>query len=334
MVRKPVVVILDQMHEDGAARASREAEVFEIWGPDKDRAAEALRRADAILVRSTPIDAKLIAAAPNLKAVGKHGSGVDNIDVATLTAHGIALANTPGLANATAVSEGAVTLMLAVLKRSLDVHQAVLDGNYRIRLTLRAGDLWRRTVGIIGIGNIGTHVARICGLGFNMKVIAYDPFLPAEEIAARGAEKIDTLEELLALSDVVTLHCPLTAETTRIIGAPELAAMKPTAILVNTSRGPTVDETALAEALRTKRIAGAGIDVFEEEPPTSKSPLFHLDGANLVLSPHMAGLTNESTSQMAIRSIEVALDILRGKRPDTLLNPQVWDKRRIAAAVA
>lgn len=330
MKNRPVIVILDQMHEDGAARAAREADVYEIYGPHKDQAEDALRRADAILVRSTIVDAAMLARAPNLKAIGKHGSGVDNIDIPALSARGIAIANTPGLANATAVSEGAVTLMLAVLKRTFAVHQAVLDGEFRIRVSLRVGDLWKRTLGIIGLGNIGTHVARICGAGFNMRVLAYDPYLSRDEIAAKGAEKIDTLGELLAAADVVTLHCPLTKETRGLIGAAELAAMKPTAILVNTSRGSTVDERALVEALQADRIAGAGVDVFEEEPPTRSSPLVALEGANLVLSPHMAGLTNESTSQMAIRSVEVVLDILNGRRPATLLNPQVWEKHGAA----
>jgi D-3-phosphoglycerate dehydrogenase / 2-oxoglutarate reductase len=331
MKNRPTVVILDRMHADGAARAAREAEVIEIYDQPRAAVDEALGKADAVLVRSTPINSALIAAAPNLKAVGKHGSGVDNIDIPALTKHGIAIANTPGLANATAVSEGAVTLMLAVLKRTLEVHRSVLAGDFKVRLTLRLGDMWRRTVGIVGLGNIGTHVARICGKGFNMRVLAYDPYLSAEEIAGRGAEKAGTLEELLAASDIVTLHCPLTAETRHLIDAAAFAAMKPGAILINTSRGPTVAEEALIEALRSKRIAGAGIDVFEKEPPSSDSPLFALGDANLVVSPHMAGLTDESTSQMAIRSAEVALDILNGRKPETLLNPEVWAMRREAA---
>ncbi|HEX3952780.1 MAG TPA: hydroxyacid dehydrogenase [Stellaceae bacterium] len=332
---KPVIVILDQMHEDGATRAAEDAEVIEIYGPDKAKADNALGRADAILVRSTIVGDALLAKAPHLKAVGKHGSGVDNIDIPALTRRGVALANTPGLANATAVSEGAVTLMLAVLKLTFDVHQAVLDGEFKIRVSLRVGDMWKRTVGIIGLGNIGTHVARICGLGFNMRVLAYDPYVTAEQMTEKGAEKVDALPDLLAQSDIVTLHCPLTPETHHMIAAAEFAMMKPSAILVNASRGSTVDENALIDALKSGQIAGAGVDVFEEEPPTkATSPLLSLTGTNLVLSPHMAGLTNESTSQMAIRSVEVVLDILNGRRPSTLLNPEVWETHFAGAASA
>jgi D-3-phosphoglycerate dehydrogenase len=326
---RPTIVVLDPIHKDGIARAQQEGEVIQVngkaGGPEVDAA---LAKADAILVRSTPIDAALVAKAPNLKVVAKHGAGVDNVHIPTLTQNGIPLANTPGMANATAVSEGAVTLMLAVLKQTLVMDEAVRNDNYKIRFTRYVGDMWERTLGIVGIGNIGTHVARICGKGFNMRVLAYDPYLSKEEIAKRGAEKVDDLHAMLAQCDVVTIHTPLNEETEGIIGAAEFAAMKPSAVLVNTSRGPTVDEAALVEALRTKKIAGAGIDVFEVEPPSPDNPLFTLTGVNLVLSPHNAGLTDESTRQMGIRTAEVAIDVLNGRKPATLLNPDVWENRR------
>jgi D-3-phosphoglycerate dehydrogenase len=219
-------------------------------------------------------------------------------------------------------------LMLAVLRHTREIHDAVKEGSFSIRFTLRGGDLWERTVGIIGIGNIGTHVARICGAGFKMRVLAYDPYLDAAEIAKRGATKVDTLEELLAASDVVTIHSPLTKETRHIIDARAFAAMKPTAVLVNTSRGPTVDPAALYDALSNHRIFGAGIDVFDPEPPAVGDPLLSLP--NIVLGAHSAGLTEESTRQMALRTVEVALQMIDGERPETLLNPVVWEKRRRA----
>jgi D-3-phosphoglycerate dehydrogenase len=191
--------------------------------------------------------------------------------------------------------------------------------------------MWTRTVGLVGIGRIGTHVARICGNGFGMRVIAYDPYLSHDEIAARGAQKVDALHELLSSCDIISVHATLTAETRGLIGTSDFAAMKPTAILVNTARGPIVEQAALVDALEHKRIAGAGIDVFEDEPPgapSSDNPLLRLKGVNVVFSPHNAGLTLEGARQLSISTVEVALDVLHGRKPATLLNPEVWNKRR------
>jgi D-3-phosphoglycerate dehydrogenase len=326
---RPFAVVTDPIHEDGIARLQERCEIvrFDQTPDQKDRDA-ALERAEVMVIRSFPVDAGLVARTPRLRAIGKHGSGVDNVDIPALTRAGVAIANTPGGSNSTAVAEGAVTLMLAVLRHVFEIHQAVKEGRFALRFTLRGGDLWERTVGIIGIGNIGTHVARICGAGFKMRVLAYDPYLTEAEVAARGATKVATLEELLAASDVVTLHSPLTPETKAIIDARAFAAMKPTAVLVNTSRGPTVDPTALYDALANKRIRGAGIDVFDPEPPEVGNPL--LDLPNIVLGAHTAGLTEESTRQMAVRTVDAALEMLDGERPETLLNPDVWEHRRTA----
>ena len=324
---RPVVVVTDPIHEDGIANLEASCEVIRFdRTPDQAAREAALARADALVIRSYPVNAALVAGAPRLRAVGKHGAGVDNVEIPALTEAGIPLANTPGGSNATAVSEGAVALMLAVLRRIPEIHEAVRHNDFDVRFKFRAGDLWQRTVGIIGIGNIGTHVARICGAGFNMRVIAFDPYLTAEQIAARGAEKVETLKELLQTSDVVSVHTPLTKETHWSIGPEQFAQMKPTAILVNTSRGPTVDPKALYEALASNRIRGAGIDVFDPEPPVPGTPL--LDLPNVVLSPHNAGLTEESTRQMAIMTGNVAMQILAGTKPETILNDEVWERRR------
>lgn len=326
---RPVAVVTDPIHEDGITRLEERCEVVRFDQlPDPGQREAALARAEVLVIRSFPVDAALVERCPRLRSVGKHGSGVDNVDIPALTRAGIPLANTPGGSNSTAVAEAAITLMLAVLRHVFEIHEAVKDGRFDLRFTLRGGDLWERTVGIVGIGNIGTHVARICGAGFNMRVLAYDPYLSAAEIAERGAQKVDTLEELLAVSDVVTLHAPLTPETRAIIDARALAAMKPSAVLVNTSRGPTVDRAALYDALASRRIRGAGIDVFDPEPPEVGDPLLSLP--NIVLGAHTAGLTEESTRQMAVLTVDVALDMLGGRKPATLLNPEVWEGRRTA----
>lgn len=324
---RPVVVVTDPIHEDGITNLEATCEVIRFDRmPDPAAREAALARADALVIRSFPVTDALVQGAPRLRAVGKHGAGVDNVDIPALTRAGVPLANTPGGSNATAVSEGAVALMLAVLRRIPEIHQAVRENRFDVRFKFRAGDLWERTVGIIGLGNIGTHVARICGAGFNMRVIAFDPYLSAEQITARGAEKVETLAELLRTADVVSVHTPLTKETHWSIGRDQFALMKPTAILVNTSRGPTVDPHALYEALSSDRIRGAGIDVFDPEPPEPGTPL--LDLPNVVLSPHNAGLTEESTRQMAILTGDVAMQILAGTKPETILNDEVWERRR------
>ena len=224
------------------------------------------------------------------------------------------------------MAEGAVALMLAALRRVPEVHALVASGRYSARWDLQYGQLWQKTLGLVGIGNIGARVARICARGFDMKVLAYDPSLTAAEVGERGAEKVDDLHRLLAAADAVSLHVPLTESTFHMIGRGEFAAMKPTAILVNTARGPLVDESALAAALAERRIAGAGIDVFEAEPPAADNPL--LKAPNIVLSPHTAGSTVEAARYLSIASAEIAIAVLSGRQPSGLLNPDVWERRR------
>jgi phosphoglycerate dehydrogenase-like enzyme len=218
-----------------------------------------------------------------------------------------------------------VALMLAALRKVPEVHRQVAGGNYSVRWSLRYGQLTNRTLGLVGLGKIGMRVAAICARGFNMRVLAYDPPLSPAEVAARGAEKTESLDDLLAASDVVSLHIPLTHETTHLIGRAELGRMKRSAILVNAARGPLVDEAALAEALRAGEIAGAALDVFEVEPPASDSPI--LSAPNIVLSPHTAGSTEETDRYLALTSAENAIAAILGRRPEGLINPEAWSRR-------
>src|SRR3546814_5287 len=165
----------------------------------------------------------------------------------------------------------------------------VLEGRFQERWSLLFGDLWEKTVGLVGFGNIGRTVGQICSRGFNAKVLAYDPFTPAERMQEVGVENVPDLHRLLSLADIVSIHTPLTPKTHHLIGTPQFNAMKRSSILVNTSRGEVVDENALAAALRDGVIAGAGIDVFEQEPPLQSNPLF--SAPNIVLSPHVSGAT-------------------------------------------
>ncbi len=325
----PRVFIPDPIHADGVARL-RERFFVDAPAGGQDAAARrlAFSLADAVIIRNLPIDAGLMDSCPRLKVISTHGAGVDNIDIAAATARGIVVANVPG-GNADAVAEGTVALMLATLRRVPEVHGLVETGHYAARWRLQYEQLWERTLGLVGIGNIGARVAKICAQGFRMRVLAYDPGLSESEIGGRGAQKAADLMTLLGASDVVSLHAPMTPASYHLISVAELRAMKPTAILVNTSRGPLVDETALAQALSEGRIGGAGLDVFEIEPPSPDNPL--LRAPNAVLSPHTAGNTVEAARNLSVASAEIILAAMGGRPPAGFLNPQVWEKRRSSA---
>ncbi|WP_127088630.1 hydroxyacid dehydrogenase [Aquabacter cavernae] len=313
-----LVLVLDPIHEDGIARLARS---FRLKLPGEALSAEDLSQATAAVVRAFEVNGPWLAQTPRLRIVTKHGSGVDNIDVPAATAHGVMVANTPGGANSTAVAEGAVALMLAVLRRVREMDALVRENRFGERWTLRLGDLTGGRLGLVGFGQISRVTARIGGAGFGMSVSAFDPFVSAEEMAKAGVAKVEDLTDLMAGSDVISVHVPLSARTRHLIGERELAAMPANAIIVNTSRGGLIHEPSLAAALREGRIAGAGIDVFDVEPPPADDPLFALP--NVVLSPHVAGVTNGSMRDMALNVAKVVEQALSGGRPATLLNPDV-----------
>lgn len=318
---QPVAVVLDPIHPAGIERLSTGFDVIlPAAASDDSRHGSAV----AAVVRTFPITADWMDKRPNLKIIAKHGSGVDNIDIPAATSRGILVANTPGGTNATAVAEGAVALMLAVQRRVRDMDALMRSGKFDQRWSIELGDLTGGTLGLVGFGQIARNVARICGAGFGMTVRAYDPFVTAEQMQAANAEKVDDLLELMR-NDVISVHVPLSETTRNIIGKRELAAMPTSSIIVNTARGGLIDETALAEALIHGRIRGAGIDVFEIEPPPADNPLLHL--TNIVLSPHMAGVTSGSMKGMALAAVDVVETVLKNGRPRTLLNPQALGEK-------
>lgn len=310
------VLIADPIHAAGLERLGGRYDLL-LPGSDPDDAA--LARVVALVVRTFGVTNALLERMPALRLVAKHGSGIDNIDVPAATRRGVLVASTPGGANSTAVAEGAVTLMLAVLRRVRDMDDLVRTGRFDERWRLQLGDLTGARLGLLGFGQIARVVARICGAGFGMEVAAHDPFVSREDMLAAGVSKVDDLLVLMS-RDVISLHVPLSAGTRNLIGERELAAMGPSAILVNTSRGGLVDEAALVRALGTGRIRGAGIDVFEHEPPPADHPLLKL--RNVVFSPHMAGVTEGSMRAMALAVAEVVDAVMVGRRPDTLINPE------------
>jgi phosphoglycerate dehydrogenase-like enzyme len=311
-----VIYIQDPIHAAGVERLL--AAGHEIIPPEAGPNDPRLARASIYITRTTDLPAALMARAPKLRLIVKHGAGVDNIDIPAATARGIWVCNTPGGNNSTAVAEGAVTLMLAVLRRVRDMDDLVRSGRFSERWKIRLRDLTGAKVGLVGFGRIARVTAKICGAGFGAEVAAYDPMLPAADIEAAGVIPMDLAE--LMTRDVISVHAPLTEGTRNLIGAAELARMPAHGVIVNTSRGGIIDEAALVAALKAGTIGGAGVDVFEVEPPPADHPLFSLP--NVVLGPHMAGVTEASMRGMALAVAEVVETELAGGRPATLLNPE------------
>jgi D-3-phosphoglycerate dehydrogenase len=251
---------------------------------------------------------------------------VDNVDVAAATQMGIMVTVVPG-ANTRSVAEHALTLILALMKQIPLMDREVRRGNFGIRFKNLPRDLAGKTLGLVGLGRIGSELARICRQALDMHILAYDPYLSPETMAAfKGWVEFCGLEKLFRESDVISLHLPFSPETQKLIGAQQLNWMKPEAFLVNTSRGGVIDEAALVQCLQERRIAGAGLDVFAREPLSEDSLLPGLD--NVILTPHSAALTRECVIRVAVEAARATLDVFQGKKPDGLVNPGVLTQPR------
>jgi D-3-phosphoglycerate dehydrogenase len=272
------------------------------------------------IARHFHVDGGLLRRAPNLLIVSSNGAGFDTVDVEACTAAGVLVLNQSG-GNAHSVAEHALAMMLTLSKRIIEADRVLRrDANVN-RNALIGTEVQGKTVGIVGIGNVGRRIAELCKGLLGMKVLAYDPYLTTAEIAARGGEKVE-LDDLLRAADYVSISCPLTRDNRGMIGAREFALMQPHAYFITTARGFIHDEDALLNALRNKAIAGAGLDVWAKEPPPPDHPLLQFD--NVVASPHTAGVTKEARVNMGRIAAEQVLDALDGKRPPRIVNPQVW----------
>ncbi|HYB08106.1 MAG TPA: hydroxyacid dehydrogenase [Alphaproteobacteria bacterium] len=265
-------------------------------------------------------DGALLARAPNLVAISTGGAGYDTVEVEACTAAGIIVVNQSGL-NKQAVAEHVLGMMLCLSKRMIQSDRAMRRDRSWTRQNYVGEDIHGKTIGIIGVGNIGTLVAKSCASAFAMTVLGSDPYLTAEEMAARGARKV-SLETLLGEADFVSVNCPLTKETNGMIGKRQFQMMKKSAFFIQTARGGIHDESDLVEALHEGRIAGAGIDVFMTEPPPLDHALHGFD--NVLLTPHNAGVTRQAYRSMAEGAARQWLAILKGERPPRLLNPEAW----------
>ena len=267
--------------------------------------------------------ADLIARCPKLLCVSASGAGYDTVDVDACTKAGIIVVNQAGQ-NAGAVAEHTLGLMLSLSKRIGECDRRMRREIGFAREEVMGRDISGRVLGVVGIGHIGTRVTALAK-AFGMEVLAYDPYVAADEIARRGARPV-SFADLLAQSDFISIHCPRNAETIGMIGADAFARMKPGASLVTTARGGIVDEAALYAALASGRLAGAGVDVWDREPPPLDHPLLALD--NVVATYHTAGVTVEARRNMAAQAAEQIVGVLQGGRPLRLVNPQAWDAYR------
>jgi glyoxylate reductase len=295
--------------------------------PSLNELIKAVKDADVLIPRGTqPAPRKVIMANPNLLGIANYGVGYDNIDVRAATEFGIPVTNTPGVLTET-TADLAWALVMAAARKIPQAHNYTLSGQWKgpggktfMGQDIGPGGSNRpKILGIIGLGRIGQAVMRR-SRGFKMKVIAYDPPLK-EAIEKMKGVGYRELDDLLRETDFVTLHCPLTKETHHLIGKRELDLMKPTAILINTSRGPVVDERALVSALRKGKIAGAGLDVFEKEPCLFPG-LTKLE--NVVLLPHIGSATLDTRGQMAVVASKNAIAMVRGKKPQNIVNPEIF----------
>ena len=279
---------------------------------------------DGMIVGATRVNADLLSSGERLRVVAKHGTGTDNIDIQAATERGVLVANCPG-DNAPAVAEftlACILLMLRPIVASVAwLRRSPPSGSLSVAhqaAGLIGHELSSQTVGVIGWGDIGGQVGRaVKALGG--AVIAHDPFRERSEILADGVEASADLVGLLTRADIVTLHVPLTPATRNLVGAGELARMRPGASLINTSRGGVIDESALAEAVRSGHLRAAAVDVFTEEPPPPDHPLFAL--ATVMCTPHMGGSTSESLQRMGMSAARAVVDVLSGRLPEHLVNP-------------
>ncbi len=314
---KPKVLVTEDIHAVGWDALTAETEAVAWPGQETQPLIDAVRDAQAILVRAVRLPREVIQAARQLKIIAKHGVGTDTIDIAAATARGVLVTNTPS-ANSTSVAEHALALLLAVARRIGESDRDLALGQMRAQKAYQGVELSRKVMGVIGLGGAGLCLARMAGNGLGMRVIGFDPYkTPWPE----GVERCRELDLLLAQADFLSIHVPLTSETRHLVGKETLTKIKPTAILVNTSRGGVVDEAALADAIRAGRLVGAGLDVVEDEPLRPDHPLNSLP--NVLLTPHVAGVTAEALMRMAQTAAEEILRVLKGERPQFPVNREL-----------
>jgi D-3-phosphoglycerate dehydrogenase len=322
---KKKVLMVQGLHPEGVKllQARADVEPVALMSDDEGEITAAARDADAITVRSARITRGIIGAARELKVVGRHGVGYDAVDVAALTERGIPLAISIH-ANMVPVAEHVMFMLLTLFKEAAYYDALTRNADWGSRWNVKANDLAGKALLIVGFGRTGSRVARRA-LAFDMKVHACDPYIDQDLIRRAGCLPVADYRETLPEMDAVSVNCPLSPETRHMFSRAEFGAMKPSAVIVNCARGWIVDEAALYEALSAGKLRGAGLDVFEREPSPAENPLFRLK--NVIVSPHIAGVTVESTIRMSTQTAQNVLDGLDGK-----LDPAVVVNREVLKA--
>jgi len=312
---KKKIFVTESMSQQGRVLLSvrDDIELVEFPNMISARDFEAMLKAQApvhgVALGGTHFGEPELDASRDMKVVTRIGVGYDAVDVPALSRRNIPLM-VAGIANSPSVAEQALFMMLTLAKRAVEMHSIVKDGKWGARLGMLPYDLFGKTVLIVGFGRIGTRTAKRC-LAMEMNVLIFDPYKPAAEITAAGCEPVSDLDTALPRADFVSVHCPKSPETVGMFNAARLKRMKPTAYLINTARGGIVDEAALYDALVAGRLAGAGLDVFEQEPPPSGHSLFALP--NVIMAPHVAGVTREAVDRMSVQTARNILSALDGE---------------------
>jgi D-3-phosphoglycerate dehydrogenase len=319
---KKKVLMVQGLHEEGQKLllARDDIEPITIMSADENEILEAAKDVHGITVRTANISRKIIENSKNLKVVSRHGVGYDSVDVEALNDCNIPLA-IAAHSNMISVAEHAMFMLLALSKNVFYYDDFARKADWTTRWDIRAWDLSEKSLLVIGYGRIGSKLVKRA-LAFDMDVYVFDPYVDETTIKKSGAHYVDDFKSILPQMDAVTLHCPKTKETTDMFSAEEFDAMKSTSILINCARGGIVNEKALYDALTNNKIRSAGLDVYDDEPSTSSNPLFSLD--NILLSPHIAGVTQEATIRMSKQAVQNVLDVFDNKvDPDVIINKNV-----------
>ena len=313
--KRKVVISAASWHQDEVKMLEEVGAAVKII-PDKadDLFRSEMKSADGAIVGVRPMPRELLASSPNLVIVARHGVGYDNVDLKAATDLGIVVTNTPGV-NSDAVAEFTYGLILAVVRQIPHSWEEMRKGGWRKPQNLDGVDLRGKTLGIIGLGRIGSRVSKI-GNAFGLKVLACDPYILEQDFKNAGAQPVSR-EQVIARADYLTLHTPLSEETRKMISTRELAMMKPTALLINTSRGEVVDEEALIDAVNKGVIAGAAVDVFKDEPPQDRRIA---ENPKILVTAHLAGLTKEAMYRNYIAAATQVVHALKGEKPPYALN--------------
>lgn len=324
---EPVCLIVQPIHPAGFERLEANGIVArQASAQDMDAVAREIPGCVAAITRDAGLDRAALDAASDLCVIANHGIGTNKIDVAHAQTLNIPIVYTP-TANARSVAEQAFAMMLMLSKRLKDADEATRTGDWRFKYSGGMSEISGKTLGLIGFGTIATLVAQMARAGFGMRVLVHSPRASDEAIKAAGAERAVDLQALLAASDFVSLHRPFRPDTRHTLDGAAFAAMKPTAFVINNARGALIDEAALAEALQSGTITGAALDVFETEPLPADSPL--LACKNAILAPHIAGSTEDALRETALQCADQIIDVLAGREPPHLVNPEVWARRRL-----